>query len=43
MPTLERSYLTGRLLPRLENENTDERGYTIPPSILVDSYSTSLA
>ena len=42
IPALGRSYLTGRSPPRLENENTDERDYTILPSILIDSYSASL-
>ena len=43
MPTLGRSYLIERSPPQSENEDTDERGYTILSSILVDSYSASLA
>ena len=42
MPASGRSYLTGRLSPRSENENIDEGGYTIPPPISVDSYPASL-
>ena len=43
MPTLGRSHLTGRLLPRLEDEDMDEGGYAIPLPILVDSYPAGLA
>ena len=43
MLALGRSYLTGRSLPQLENKDIDEKGYTIPSSILVNSYPASLA
>ena len=42
MSILERFYLIRRLSPQLENENMDERGYTILPFILINSYSASL-